>query len=156
MPRKTRPTPIATAPEVNTVITQPIEPVPVKTEVTESKSIQSTQSSQEDPVTDPVTIDLSHASDPSDPTETKRPKKKLRRPTLSDTIPAIPVASFRRMARRMAEDSKSDMRWEGEALEALQVDAEAFLIQRFQKAKETMDLFGRKSGGRQLKELMRA
>ena len=75
--------------------------------------------------------------------KTKHPK--TRRPTLSDTIPAIPVAAFKRLAREISEDRKSDMRWEGEALEALQVDAEAYLIGKFQKAKRTLDLFG-KSG----------
>lgn len=73
---------------------------------------------------------------------TRRPKKKLRRPTLSDTIPAIPVAAFQRLVRELSEERKIDMRWEAEALEALQVDAEAYLIEKFQQAKKTLDLFG--------------
>ena len=73
----------------------------------------------------------------------RRPRKKLRRPTLSDTIPAIPVASFQRLVREISQDYKSDLRWEAEALEALQVDTEAYLIGKFQKAKETLDLFGK-------------
>lgn len=75
----------------------------------------------------------------------RRPRKKLRRPTISDTISAIPGAAFRRIVRRMAQDCKSDLRWERDALDALQTDAEAFLIQRFHKAKETLDLFGGKT-----------
>jgi histone H3/H4 len=73
----------------------------------------------------------------------RRPKKKLRRPTLSDTIPAIPVASFRRLAREISQDCKFYIRWEGEALEALQVDTEAYLIEKFQQANRTLDLFGK-------------
>jgi len=78
---------------------------------------------------------------------TNPPRKKLRRPVLSDTVPAIPVASFRRMARTMANDCKSDLRWEADALEALQVAAEAFMVEKFQKAKQTAQLFDRKTLG---------
>jgi histone H3/H4 len=78
---------------------------------------------------------------------TKPPRKKLRRPVLSDTVPAIPVASFRRMARTMANNCKSDLRWEADALEALQVAAEAFMVEKFQKAKQTSQLFDRKTLG---------
>jgi histone H3/H4 len=55
--------------------------------------------------------------------------------------------------RRIAQNCKTDLRWEEEALQALQVDAEAYLIQRFQKARETLDLFGGKT---LLKRAMRA
>jgi histone H3/H4 len=72
----------------------------------------------------------------------RRPRKKLRLPTLSDTIPAIPVASFHRLVREISQDCKSDLRWEAEALEALQVDTEAYLIWKFQKAKETLESAG--------------
>ena len=64
---------------------------------------------------------------------------------LSDTIPAMPVAPFRRMARVMANAVKSDLRWESDALEALQVAAEAYMVEKFQKAKETSDLFSRRT-----------
>lgn len=86
---------------------------------------------------------------------TRRPRKKVRRPTLSDTVPAIPVAAFQRMVRHMAEDYRADLRWEDEALKALQADAEAFLVERFQKAKETTDLFGRSTTAREFACLLR-
>lgn len=76
-------------------------------------------------------------------TSTRRPRKKLRRPVISDTISAIPVAAFQRLVREITADCKSDMRWEADALQALQADTEAFLIGKFQKAKETLDLFGK-------------
>jgi histone H3/H4 len=69
--------------------------------------------------------------------------KKLRRPTLSDTVPAIPVAAFNRLVREVGDSCRIDMRWEGEALQALQVDTEAYLIGNFQKAKRTLGLFGK-------------
>jgi histone H3/H4 len=73
----------------------------------------------------------------------RRPKKKLRRPTLSDTIPAIPVAAFHRLVREIGDENRSELRWEDKALEALQVDAEAYLIGKFQQARQTLDLFGK-------------
>ncbi len=76
---------------------------------------------------------------------TTKTRRKTRRPVFSDTIPAIPVASFRRMARNMANDCKSDLRWEADALEALQVAAEAFMVEKFQKAGDTSRLFSRKT-----------
>jgi hypothetical protein len=56
----------------------------------------------------------------------------------------------------MAEEYRADLRWEDEALKALQADAEAFLIEKFQKAKETSDLFGRSTTSQQFSCLMRA
>ena len=90
----------------------------------------------------PEAVDLTKS--PKSP-KSKTHKKKLRRPVHSDTIPAIPVASFHRMARFMAEDVKSDLRWEAEALEALQVAAEAFMVEKFQKAKETSNICARRT-----------
>jgi histone H3/H4 len=96
-------------------------------------------------------VKVEEATPPSAPlpetsiTKSTRTKKKLRRPVLSDTIPAIPVASFHRLAREMAQDCKSDLRWEAEALEALQVAAEAFMVEKFQKAKDTSNVFSRKT-----------
>jgi histone H3/H4 len=66
------------------------------------------------------------------PEEAPRRRVKRRRPDLSDTVPAIPVAAFRRLVREITQDIKPDMRWEAEALEALQVDAEAYLMKTFQ------------------------
>ncbi len=77
-------------------------------------------------------------------------RKKMRRPVHSDTIPAIPVATFRRITRAMAENYRSDLRWEAEALEALQVGAEAFMVEKFQKGQETSDLFKRKTMGSEM------
>ena len=54
------------------------------------------------------------------------------------------------MARTMANDYKSGLRWESDALEALQVAAEALLVEKFQKAKETSNLFARKTIGAEL------
>ena len=46
-----------------------------------------------------------------DETATRRPRKKLRRPVISDTIPAIPVAAFQRMVREVTQDRNPDIRW---------------------------------------------
>ncbi len=45
----------------------------------------------------------------------------------------------------MAEDVNSDLRWEKDALEALQVAAEAFMVEKFQKAKKTSNICARKT-----------
>jgi len=66
-----------------------------------------------------------------EPKEEPRRRVKRRRPELSDTVPAIPVAAFRRLVREITHDIKSDLRWEDQALEALQVDAEAYLMKAF-------------------------
>jgi histone H3/H4 len=85
----------------------------------------------------------------------RRPRKKQRRPTLSDKIPAVPVAAFHRLVREIGDSVRSDMRWEEGALEALQTDAEAYMIERFQKAKTVLDLFGRSTSARHLNCLLR-
>jgi histone H3/H4 len=90
-------------------------------------------------------LDLTTESPTAASPKSKTQKKKLRRPVHSDTVSAIPVASFRRMARFMAEDVKSDLRWEKDALEALQVAAEAFMVEKFQKAKKTSNICARKT-----------
>lgn len=77
----------------------------------------------------------------------RRSRKRLRRPVLHDTISAVPVAAFHRLVREISQECNAEIRWEPEALRALQVDAEAYLIGRFAKAKETLDLFGRKTVG---------
>jgi len=69
----------------------------------------------------------------------KRSKfSKKRRPVLSDKIPAIPVAAFQRLVREVTFDQQLDksspMLWEGKALEALQVGAEAFVVDKFYQA----------------------
>jgi histone H3/H4 len=65
--------------------------------------------------------------------EPRRKKGKVQRRS-SDLVSAVPSAVFRRLVREIASDFKSDLRWEAEALEALQVDAEAYLIGRFGEA----------------------
>lgn len=134
MPRKIKPTPLETTPVELNLLKE------------EEKSVDATPKSP--PATnepDSETADSTTTEVTETETVTRRPRKKIRRPELSDTIPAIPVAAFHRLVREITADCKSDMRWEAEALQALQVDTEAFLIGKFQKARETLDLFG-KSG----------
>ena len=85
----------------------------------------------------------------------RRPRKKQRRPTLSDKIPAVPVAAFHRLVREIGDSVRTDMRWEERALEALQTDTEAYMTERFQKAKTVLDLFGRSTSARHLNCLLR-
>lgn len=63
----------------------------------------------------------------------RRKKHKVSR-RASDLVSAVPTAVFRRLVRELTQDVKSDMRWEAAALEALQVDAEAYMIERFGNA----------------------
>jgi histone H3/H4 len=63
----------------------------------------------------------------------RRKKHKVSR-RASDLVSAVPTAVFRRLVRELTQDVKSDMRWEAAALEALQVDAEAYMIERFGSA----------------------
>lgn len=58
----------------------------------------------------------------------------------SPLSPAIPSAVFRRLIREIAHDYRSDLRWEADALEALQVDAEAYLIGRFGEANKRREM----------------
>ena len=78
-------------------------------------------------------------SPPDAPAKFKR-KSKNRRPEISDTVPAIPVSAFQRLVREITNNIKSDLRWEAKALEALQVDSEAFLIQHFDEANKRRKL----------------
>lgn len=64
-------------------------------------------------------------------TEVAEPARRKRRRQAEN---AIPVAAFRRLVREIAHDIKSDLRWEEEALEALQADAEAYLMSKFHKS----------------------
>jgi histone H3/H4 len=59
--------------------------------------------------------------------------RKKRRPTRrsSDLSSAVPSAVFRRLVREITNDIKTDLRWEAEALEALQTDAEAYMVSYF-------------------------
>ena len=73
--------------------------------------------------------------------------RKKRRPTRrsSDLVSAVPAVVFRRIVREIASDIKSDLRWEAEAFEALQVDAEAYLIGRFGQANKRRELCSSKT-----------
>ena len=64
-------------------------------------------------------------------------KRKRQRPNDSDSIPK---AAFKRMVREIAEAFKPDLRWEADALEALQVDAEAYLTTTFHKANKARSM----------------
>jgi histone H3/H4 len=127
MPRKTK------------LQVNPIDSVAVEESMEPTTESQPAASAPEIPTTE-VEVETTEAV-------ARRPRKKLRRPILSDTVSAIPVAAFQRLVREISADCKSDLRWEGEALKALQVDTEAYLIGKFQKAKETLNLFGCKTLG---------
>ena len=68
--------------------------------------------------------------------------RKKRRPNrrASDLTSAVPTAVFRRLVREITNDIKSDLRWEAEALEALQVDAEAYMIDCFGEANKNREM----------------
>lgn len=80
-------------------------------------------------------------SPPAEATEVghRRTRRKIGHRS-SDLVSAIPTAVFHRLVREIASDIKSDLRWEAEALEALQVDAEAYMIGRFGEANMKRDM----------------
>jgi len=84
-----------------------------------------------------------------EPSPEKRSRKKFRRPVFSDTISAVPVAAFHRLVREIAADmGKEHIRWEARALEALQVDTEAFASEKFIKADKQRLMCKRRTVGR--------
>ena len=85
----------------------------------------------EDPA--PIEIKSEPASPPAGDKPVFRRKSKNRRPIISDTISAVPVAAFQRLVREIGYDINPNIRWEKEALEALHVDTEAYLIEKFDK-----------------------
>lgn len=95
----------------------------------ETKKAEEENSSEEDGDT----------SEEEEGEEEERPAKRARvikrRPVFSDKLPAIPVAAFKRLVREVTDDQKlrknSNILWEGKAFEALQVGAEAFLVDKF-------------------------
>lgn len=95
--------------------------------------------------TPPVQVKVEEGTTPA-PAPRAR-SKRTRRPELSDTVSAIPVASFHRLVREIAQDIKSDLRWEADALHALQVDSEAYLIEAFQRANKVRRLCKSKTLG---------
>ena len=88
-------------------------------------------------VSDPVEVAENPTEGTPPPPKEPRPaytrRARNRRPVLSDTVSAIPVAAFHRLVREIAGELKSDLRWEKEALEALHVDTEAYLIESFDR-----------------------
>jgi histone H3/H4 len=84
-------------------------------------------------------VDETVENETDEPVVSRRSSKR-KRPDISDTIPAIPAASFRRLVREISHDLRSDLRWEAAALDALHVDAEAYLIQQFDDARQRMKM----------------
>jgi histone H3/H4 len=84
-------------------------------------------------------IQPSEATTDAAPSEHRRKKHKVSRRT-SDLVSAVPTAVFKRLVREITQDIKSDIRWEAEALEALQVDAEAYMIERFGEANKKREM----------------
>jgi histone H3/H4 len=114
--------------------------MPAKTPSADPKTPQPPKADA-DPAADAEAVEAaeappSEAESEADAPARSRKRSRNRRPDLSDTVPAIPVAAFRRLVREISQDHGSDLRWESDALEALQVDAEAFLIQRFDEANQ--------------------
>ena len=94
------------------------------------------------PVEPPQELVISEPSPAAEPASEVEHHRKKRRPNRrsSDTGPVVPTAVFRRLVREITQDVNSDLRWEAEALEALQVDAEAYLMQRFGEADKKRDM----------------
>jgi len=111
------------------------------------------QSSSEVPVETPENVEDVEEVKEEDEEEEEEPqrrsRKKVRRPVFSDTISAVPVAAFHRLVREIAMDmGKPDIRWEAKALEALQVDTEAFIAEKFGKAHKQSQICKRRTIGR--------
>lgn len=74
--------------------------------------------------------------------EAERPMKRARfvkrRPVFSDKLPAIPKAAFKRLVKEVTYDQQLNkdekMKWTPNAMEALHVGAEAFVIDKFYNA----------------------
>jgi histone H3 len=52
----------------------------------------------------------------------------------------IPKATFRRLVQEIADKCHSDLRFQSEAIEALQTASEGLLVQNFQKCSELAEL----------------
>ena len=90
----------------------------------ESEVIEIKEEKDEESVIDLV------SDDKLDDEKVKQKTKKRHNPFTD----AIPKAAFRRMVKEIAGKYKTDLRWEAEALEALQVDAETYLLEQFHRA----------------------
>jgi histone H3 len=91
------------------------------------------------PVDAPVSLEVSEPPPAATEPEPHRRKRRAVQRS-SDLSSAIPSAVFRRLVREITQDFKSDLRWEAEALEALQVDAEAYLMGRFGEANKKREM----------------
>lgn len=114
--------------------------------------LESTESLDASCETESVVSMQETSSEDSDFLEsTKSVKVIKRRPEFSDTIPAIPVASFKRLVRAVTDDQKLDKQsriiWESKALEALHVGAEAFVIDKFNDALRRSNMCKKKTVG---------
>ena len=76
-------------------------------------------------------------ADPSQPLEAPvaRPAKRKARREF-----CIPKASFRRLVQEVASEFKSDMRFQQEALDALQESTENLVVERFHRCSELAEL----------------
>ena len=90
------------------------------------------------PVEPPESITVSDPPPAAESEPHKRKRRAVQRS--SDLSPAIPSAVFRRLIREIASEYRSDLRWEADALEALQVDAEAYLLGRFGEANKKREM----------------
>jgi histone H3/H4 len=109
--------------------TQPLKITPPPTEAGEKDVVEI----KEEP-TD------AEAAPPSEDKPAFTRRSKNRRPVISDTVSAIPVAAFHRLVREITAELRSDLRWEKEALEALHVDSEAYLIENFDRGNKRRKL----------------
>ena len=72
--------------------------------------------------------------EPEEPIQDHLPAKSKPKRRRHPDAPAIQTAPFRRLAREITHSIKTDMKWEGKALEALQVGVEGYLLDQFHKA----------------------
>jgi histone H3 len=75
-----------------------------------------------------------------EPPAPSAPEPKRRQKRRRELPPAIPVASFYRLVREISQDRKSDIRWQADALKALQADTEANLTGLFDRANKVRRL----------------
>ena len=87
--------------------------------------------------TEPV-IEVKEEEVEGEQTEASPKRRKQRRHAHATS--AIPVASFYRLVREISQDRKSDMRWQEDALKALQEDTEASLVKLFDRANKVRRL----------------
>jgi histone H3 len=75
------------------------------------------------------------SAEPAPEEEAPRPAKRKARREFS-----IPKVSFRRLVQEIASEYKSDLRFQQEALDALQESSENLIIEQFHRCSELADL----------------